>query len=76
MNKVCANAYERACDHENKILDLLFAVDHALSFIDRFRDTETDPDSDIGEQVPNKACRVYAMLKEASEAVNDDLEDR
>lgn len=58
---------------ENKVLDLLFAVDHALAFIDKYRDTETDPDSDIGEQVPNKACRVYEMLKEASDVVNAGL---
>lgn len=61
---------------EYNILDLLFAVDHALAFIDRYRDTETDPDSDIGAQVPNEACRVYAMLQEAAETVNADLEVR
>lgn len=47
---------------------LLGEVEEALEFIDKYRDTETDLDSDIGEQVPNKACRVYHYLKEAYDA--------
>jgi hypothetical protein len=53
------------------ILDLLSAAETALEYIDGYRDTATDPDSDIGEQVPNRACHVYQLLKEASELVDD-----
>lgn len=44
---------------------LMGEVEEALEFIDGQRDTETDPASDIGEQVPNKAARIYHYLKEA-----------
>lgn len=53
------------------ILDLLSAAEKAMDFIDDHRDTETDPDSDIGEQVPNRACYIYRMLKAAAELVDD-----
>lgn len=53
------------------ILDLLCSADKAMEFIDKCRDTETDPNSDIGEQVPNLACHVYQWLKEAVELVAD-----
>lgn len=53
------------------ILDLLSAAGTALDFIDGHRDTVTDPDSDIGEQMPNRACYVYEILKAAAELVDD-----
>lgn len=53
------------------ILDLLDAAEKALDFIDDHRDTVTDPDSDIGEQMPNRACYVYEILKAAAELVDD-----
>ena len=59
---------------------LMGEVEEALEFIDKYRDTETDPTSDIGEQVPNKACQVYHYLKEAydeaCEAYDRAAEDR
>lgn len=52
----------------DKVLELLTAIETAMEFIDGQRDTETDPASDIGEQVPNKAARIYHYLKEAYDA--------
>ncbi|HLO78164.1 MAG TPA: hypothetical protein VK196_17045 [Magnetospirillum sp.] len=48
-----------------KLGDLIDAAQDALTFIEGQRDYHTDPDSDIGEQVPNRACYVYHYLKEA-----------
>ncbi len=56
------------CMDLDKVLELLCAVETAMAFIDRQRDTETDPESDIGEQVPNRACVVYQELLDAYEA--------
>ncbi len=53
----------------NDIAELLEAVDEALEFIDRFVDTETDPASDVGAQVPNHAGRLHGWLSEVSQKV-------
>ena len=47
------------------VQEMLTALQEAMDYIDRYRDYETDPDSDIGQQVPNKACHVYADLEDA-----------
>lgn len=54
----------------DKINALLAAVENAMEFIDGQRDYHTDPESDIGEQVPNRACYIYAELEEAYEAAD------
>ena len=53
------------------ILDLLSAAETALEYIDRYRDLEEDPDSEVGEMVPNRACHVYQLLQDAAELVDD-----
>lgn len=47
------------------VQEILTALQEAMDYIDGQRDYHTDPDSDIGEQVPNKACHVYADLEDA-----------
>jgi len=47
------------------VLNLLGAIETAMEFIDGQRDTMTDPDSDVGAQVPNRACHVYQELSDA-----------
>ena len=47
------------------VQEMLTAIQEALEYIDRYRDYHTDPDSDVGAQVPNKACHVYADLEDA-----------
>lgn len=47
------------------VQEMLTALQEAMDYIDGQRDYHTDPDSDIGEQVPNKACHVYADLEDA-----------
>lgn len=54
----------------DKVLNLLAAVENAMEYIDGQRDYHTDPASDIGEQVPNRACYIYAELQEAYEAAD------
>lgn len=49
------------------IQEILTAIQEAMDYIDDYRDYHTDPDSDIGAQVPNKACYVYADLEDAME---------
>lgn len=56
------------------VAELLEAAEVALGFIDDYRDMETDPASDIGEQVPNRACRIYAQLQEAAELAGDEYD--
>lgn len=47
------------------VQEMLFAIEKAMDYIDQHRDYETDPDSDIGEQVPNEACHIYVDLEDA-----------
>lgn len=47
------------------VQEILTALQEAMDYIDGQRDYHTDPDSDIGQQVPNKACHVYADLEDA-----------
>jgi hypothetical protein len=44
---------------------LLDALEEAKTFVDRYRDYHTDPDSDIGAQIPNDACHLFATIEEA-----------
>ena len=48
------------------VQEILRRIQEALDFIDKYRDYHTDPESDIGEQIPNEACAVYADLESAA----------
>lgn len=62
------------CMDLDKVLDLLAAVENALEFIDGQRDHITDPDSDVGAQMPNRACHIWDELNEAYEAADKEYE--
>lgn len=47
------------------MINLLAAMETGLAFIERQKDHVTDPDSDVGAQIPNEACRVWAEMDEA-----------
>lgn len=50
------------------MINVLAAMETGMAFIDRQKDFTTDPDSDVGAQVPNEACRVWAEMDEAYQA--------
>ena len=51
-----------------QMINLLAAVETGLAFIDRQRDQITDPDSDVGAQIPNEACHVWQEMTDAYDA--------
>lgn len=51
-----------------EMINLLAAMETGLAFIDRQKDYMTDPDSDVGAQIPNEAWRVWDEMTVAYDA--------